>query len=393
MSAEPTRPRPPGGFVWDDRFLEYDFGPNHPFTQRSRRLAVHLLDESLRAAGNPPVNRPATVPVASEEYLRNFHLPEYLEHVREVSDSRAPGLLDRGDTPAFPGCYTASARLVAGAAWAIETALEHGRPTFHPAGGLHHAHPSRASGFCIFNDVAVAIGATIRAGRRVAYIDIDAHHGDGVMYGFYESGAVLDIDFHQDGRTLFPGTGFPQETGRGDGEGLKVNVPLPPGTGDATWVALFRRIVPPLLRSYRPDLIVLQHGADGHLDDPLTQLAYTSRGFDVVDRLVLDLGAELCGSRVVFTGGGGYRPESVARVFARAGIAVLGVALPAARDTLPEAWRREFEEEWGRAAPSTWIDPIPAGRARPSPRRDVETDLVRSLEQALGSSFPRTSAD
>jgi len=386
-------PLPSGGYVWDERFLEYDFGPDHPFSERSRRLAVRLLQRVVDSVPDLSVGYQEEVSVAPVDYLEAFHEPEYLEVVRRAGRSDHPGFLDQGDTPSFPGCYEASARIAAGAAWAVETALETNRPTFHPAGGLHHAHPGRASGFCIFNDLALAMVGAARTGRRVAYIDIDAHHGDGVMYGLYESGDVLDIDFHQDGRTLFPGTGFPEESGRGDGAGLKVNVPLAPGAGDETLLPLFHRLVPPLLRSYRPDLIVLQHGADGHVGDPLTSLEYTSRSYDAIDRLVLDLGRELCRSRVVFAGGGGYRPETVARVLARAGIAALGLEMPRGDDPLPKTWSEEFEAECGRPAPPTWIDPWPrpvAHSPRPSDRGE---EVIHQLEKALGRSFPRAGGD
>jgi acetoin utilization protein AcuC len=239
----------------------------------------------------------------------------------------------------------------------------------------------------VFNDVALAVGVAVRAGHRIAYLDIDAHHGDGVMYGFYESGRVLDIDFHQDGRTIFPGTGFADEVGRGDGEGLKVNVAVPPGAGDETILPLFRRLVPPLVRSFRPEVIVLQHGVDGHTGDPLTALEYTSTSYDEIDRIVLDLGRELCQSRVVVTGGGGYRPESVARVLARAGAAALGANLPAGRDRLPDVWRAEFEEEWGYPSPATWVDHPPEG-IRPEPGPAAVDGLLRELERALGVSLP-----
>jgi acetoin utilization protein AcuC len=379
-------PPTPGGYVWTDRFLDYDFGPDHPFTQRSRRLAVRLLQSALADDPTAKVEFLNEVPVAPWDYLATFHDPEYLELVHRASNSEHPGFLDQGDTPGFPGCFEASARIVAGAAWAVETAYVTRHPTFHPAGGLHHAHPGRASGFCVFNDLALATVEAARAGRKVAYVDIDAHHGDGVMYGLYDSGNVLDIDFHQDGRTLFPGTGFPEEAGRGDGSGLKVNIPLPPGTGDETLLPLFRRLVPPLLRSFRPDLIIVQHGADGHAGDPLAQLQYTSRSYDEIDALVLRLGQELCQSRVVFAGGGGYRPESVARVFARAGLAALGATIPAASEPLPVEWREEFRLDWGRAAPLTWLDPAPRRpHTTPSPRG---LEVVQELEKSLGRSFP-----
>jgi acetoin utilization protein AcuC len=385
---------PPGGApacVWDDRFLEYDFGPTHPFSQRSRQLAVRLMQAVLAERGEPPLELASEVPVASAEYLETFHHAAFLAEVRAASAQLYPGFLDEGSTPAFSGCYAAAARIAGGTAIALETAYTARRPTFAPAGGLHHAHPDRASGFCIFNDVALAIGSSLRAGRRVAYIDLDAHHGDGVMYGFYDSGRVLDIDFHQDGRTLFPGTGFPEEVGVGDGAGAKVNIPFPPGAGDATLLPAFHRIVPPLLRSFRPDLIVLQHGADGHEGDPLTHLRYTARSYDTIDDSVLALGRELWHSRVVVTGGGGYRPESVGRVFARAGMAALGLPRPPSEAPLPPEWRRAFAREWGRPAPDRWVDP-PSERGAFS-TAEPRSDPVGSLEKALGRRFPPGTVD
>jgi acetoin utilization protein AcuC len=378
-----------GLLVWDDRFLDYDFGPSHPFTQRSRQSAVRLLEELLPV--DFPLDRIQDVPVAKREYLRTFHDAEYIDRVERVSrrnGSASP--LDGGDTPSFPGCFEAAARVAEGAARAVDFTLGHGAPSFHPAGGLHHAHPDRASGFCIFNDVALAIGRAVASGHRVAYIDIDAHHGDGVMYGFYRSGQVLDIDFHQDGRTLFPGTGFPGETGRGDGRGLKVNLPLPPGAGDDALRPLFRQVVPPLVRTFHPDLIVLQHGADGHAGDPLTALQYTSAAYDEIDRTVLALAEELCDHRLVVTGGGGYRPESVARVFARAGAAVLGGPLPGLQEPIPPAWRASFAADWPDSAPNRWGDAPPVG-----PRtwtRETGEALVEQLESELGVRFPAAHA-
>src|SRR5208282_4093747 len=259
---------PRGQLVWDERFTDYDFGPDHPFTEQSRQSSVRLLETLLPS--DAPVEFVREVAVATREYLETFHEAEFVELVHQAGQRwGAPSPRDAGDTPSFPGCFDAAARIAEGAARAVDYALEHRAPSFHPAGGLHHAHPERASGFCIFNDVALAVGRAVAAGHRVAYVDIDAHHGDGVMYGFYSSGRVLDIDFHQDGRTLFPGTGSTDETGLADGDGLKVNLPLPPGAGDEALRPLFQRVVPPLLRSFRPDLIVLQHGADGHVGDPL----------------------------------------------------------------------------------------------------------------------------
>ncbi len=294
--------------------------------------------------------------------------------------------MDLVNTPSFAGCFAAAARLVAGADRAVRHALDTGAPAFHPGGGLHHAGRSGASGFCIFNDVGVAISDLVADGRRVAYIDIDAHHGDGVMYGFYESGRVLDIDFHQDGRTLFPGTGFPPETGRGDGAGSKVNLPLPPGAGDEAVLPLFRRLVPVLVDGFRPELIVLQHGVDGHVGDPLTHLQYTPSAYVEILQTVVRLANTHCAGRLVVVGGGGYRPESVSRVLARAGRILGGLSGPGDKEALPEPWRAEYAEEIGAEAPADWTSPC---RFERSPwRKEDEARLVQELEEVLGRKFP-----
>ena len=375
-----------GLVVWDERFTEYDFGDDHPFTERSRRSAVRLLETVV-----PQTTQfLREVPPAGHRLLETFHEPGYLTLVEGASVRGKAIPLDSGDTPAFLGCFDAAGRIVEGAVRAVDFSLHERAPAFHPAGGLHHAHPDRASGFCIFNDVAVAVKHAVSSGHRVAYLDIDAHHGDGVMYGFYDSGRVLDIDFHQDGRTLFPGTGRVDETGAGDGAGLKVNLPLPPGTGDEALEPLVRRVVPPLLRSFRPELIIVQHGADGHAGDPLTSLQYTSAAYDQVDRLVVGLAHELCQDRLVVTGGGGYRPESVARVLARAGAASLGHSPPDLDAPLAPAWRTHFQAEWDRSAPPNWRDAFPL---EPSPWSPENTEeLVATLERHLGVRLPRVPA-
>lgn len=368
--------------VWTDRFLDYDFGPHHPFTERSRGLAARLLEEALATAPSDTVGWTRSVKVADRATLETFHRAEYLEFVESASGLAKQLLLDSGDTPSFPGCYEASARLVQGAIDALDFTLEHRQPAFHPAGGLHHAHPQRASGFCIFNDVAIAVAHALKKGHRVAYIDIDAHHGDGVMYGFYDSGRVLDIDFHQDGRTLFPGTGFPYEVGRGDGAGLKANLPFPPGAGDEALLPVFRRVVPALLQQFRPDVIVLQHGVDGHFGDEIAHLQYSPRAYAEVDRMVLALAKELTRGRLLVTGGGGYRAESVSRVLARAGVILAGLPEPPDHTALPAPWRKEFRTTFGREAPETWGD---AWEPEPSPWTDAdERALVAQLESKLG---------
>ncbi len=381
--------------VWDPTFESYDFRPGHPFTEKSRRLAVRLLQESGFFSGGS-AGRPelvARVDSAGREELLRFHREDYLSLVDRAGQDRHGPSLDAGDTPSFPGCFAAAARVAGGTLAALRSVTAPGSVhAFNPAGGLHHAHPGRASGFCIFNDLAVTIRQfQHRTGtpRRVAYVDIDVHHGDGVMYGFYDDGSVLDIDFHQDGRTIFPGTGFPSETGQGDGAGLKVNVPLPPEAGDEAFLPLFEQIVPTMLRQFRPELVVLQCGMDAHVGDGLGGLQYTSRAYERAVGLLHALVHETASGRLLVTGGGGYTPEHVARGLARAALRLRNASGPAmGPEPLPAAWRTEFAELFRREAPRTWNERPEIG---PSPWTDDRSGkLLETLGERLGVRWDRS---
>jgi acetoin utilization protein AcuC len=381
--------------LWDPGFLRYDFGPGHPFTEKSRWMAVRLLEETGFFTPGPPSapTEISTVAAAERDELERFHTPRYLELVNQMGRSTSSHALDTGDTPSFPGCYEAAAAVTGGTLTGARTARDSpGVHAFNPAGGLHHAHPDRASGFCIFNDPAVAIRALEAESpmlRRVAYVDIDVHHGDGVMYGFYDDGRLLDIDFHQDGRTIFPGTGFPEETGRGDGAGLKVNLPLPPGTGDEIFLPLFEQVVPTMIRRYRPELIVLQCGMDAHEGDLLGDLRYTPAAYVRAVDLIHTLAHEVCGGRLVVTGGGGYAPENVSRGLARvAGRLDRRPDPDSPAEPLPPAWRREFERTFRQPAPNTWDEGTGAGPSRWSP--GTVDELLTTLAAKLGVRWDRS---
>ena len=227
--------------------------------------------------------------------------------------------------------------------------------SFNPSGGLHHAHPERASGFCIFNDPAVVI-AHLKSKyhvKRLLYLDIDAHHGDGVMYGYYEDPSVLDIDFHESGRFLFPGTGFPDETGEAEAKGLKFNIPLLPGTGDEAYLAAFRELVPALVKNYRPEIILVQCGADGHLDDRLAHLRLTTYVYSEVVGEMHRLAHELCNGRFLLFGGGGYTLANVPRVWTVAFAKLAGVELSG---EIPSDWSKEFRSETEDDPPTSIYD-------------------------------------
>ena len=328
------------GLVWDERSLDYDFGPEHPL----RPLRVKLTYDLIRSKGILDQNSVQVVkprPASREEILL-FHEEDYVRLVEQYS-KKGSGLLDMGDTPAFKGCYEATS-LVVGASMVAADEVMSGRLShaFNPSGGLHHAHPERASGFCIFNDPAVVI-AHLKSRykvKHIVYLDIDAHHGDGVMYGYYDDPAVLDIDFHESGNFLFPGTGFPDEIGKGEAKGLKLNVSLPPSTGDEAYLEAFQQIVPDALRKFRPEIILVQCGADGHMDDRLAHLRLTTKVYTEVVRHMHDLAHELCNGKLLLLGGGGYTLANVPRVWTVAFSTLAGLK---PTDDIPLQWSKEFE--------------------------------------------------
>jgi len=316
---------------------------------------------------------------ATRDEIRLFHEDSYVRLVEQYS-RRGSGLLDAGDTPAFKGCYEATSLVVGaslvGADMVMKGELSH---SFNPSGGLHHAHPERASGFCIFNDPAVSIAhlKSIHGVKRVVYLDIDAHHGDGVMYGFYDDPGVLDIDFHESGRYLFPGTGFPDETGVGKAAGLKVNVPLPPGTGDEAYLRAFQTVVPDLVRKFNPEIILVQCGADGHVDDRLAHLRMTTETYASIIREMHGLAHELCEGRLLLLGGGGYTLANVPRVWAFAFATLAGSSLD---DTIPSEWAREFHALTNESPPRELYD---------QPTKDSEETMkaVQAVLSELRSSL------
>ncbi|HEY0766331.1 MAG TPA: hypothetical protein VGD47_00115 [Steroidobacteraceae bacterium] len=299
------------GVVVSERLARYSFGDGHPFGPDRhaafvREFEARGLDRRVR------VLEPRT---ASDEELRSFHSAAYLEFVRERS-LNGGGFLDAGDTPAFRGVYEAAACVVGATLSAMEAIMRgECRRAFVPIAGLHHAARDRAAGFCVFNDCGVAIELLKRAGlKRVGYVDIDAHHGDGVFYAFEEDAAVVFADLHEDGRYLYPGTGALEETGRGAATGTKLNVPLPPGADDE----VFARVWPHLtahLEKFAPEFIILQCGADSVAGDPITHLRFSPRVHGRAARELAALADRLGHGRLLALGGGGYNRDNLAQAW------------------------------------------------------------------------------
>jgi acetoin utilization protein AcuC len=335
-------------FLYTDDFLAYNLGGKHPLQQTRLQMVHRLIGTYGLFSPDGPVDWITPQP-ASDDEIAEVHTEDFLEAVRRASKAhetpvRASYLkqygLGPGDTPAFPDMYEAAALYAGGTIDAARLVLSGEYETaFNVAGGLHHAHPDRASGFCTFNDLAMGIHTLLRGGcDRVAYIDIDAHHGDGVQNCFYEDGRVLTISLHQscellvNGRPFFPGTGMPREIGAGYGEGMSINVPLYPYTDDSVWHAAFDAVVPRALSRFAPDAYVLQLGADAHWQDPLTHLQLTSEGWMNAAAKLLAIAD---GKPVVVTGGGGYNIRSVARLWTMVQAMCAGVELT---DTVPPAY-------------------------------------------------------
>ncbi len=350
----------------------YDFGSVHPMQPMRLRALADLIDSLGLICVNAERREHAP---ATDEQLRVAHSARYIQAVRtlarqETDDRDRRELqsafgLGVGDTPAFAGMHAASAAIagstVAAIAAVLSGDLDH---AFSPAGGLHHAMRERASGFCVYNDVVVGIkGGLLQREARVLYVDFDAHHGDGVQAAFYESPRVLTVSLHESGRYLFPGTGETHETGSGDGAGFSLNVPVQPFTQDESWLEIVRVLLPALCEDFRPDLIVTQHGLDGHIWDPLTHLALTNTAFAEQTALVHRLAHEWCQGRWVACGGGGYQPLLVVpRAWTALWSEMTGHSLP---DRLPEQWLARWATHSSEPIPETFSDPDEAGTAMP----------------------------
>ena len=384
--------------VWDDELLAYDLGPEHPLNPVRLALTVSLARQ-LGVLDRPTVTTVAPRP-AGEDLLTLVHDPAYLDVVR-AAPGHPWGLghgFESADNPIFPHMYEASALIAGGSVLAAERVWSgQSQHAVNIAGGLHHAMRSRASGFCVFNDPAIAIARLLELGaERVAYVDVDVHHGDGVQAAFYGDPRVLTVSLHQSPLTLFPGTGFPDEVGRGDAVGASVNVALPAGTGDEGWHRAFAAVVPSVLRSFRPQVLVTQAGCDTHHEDPLAELALTVDGQRSSYMVLHELAHELCEGRWVAFGGGGY---GLVRCVPRAWTHLLAEAVGeriAPGSPVPEAWLDEVRERGLRTEPPramTELQPAPQGIAWLGWQPGVDSPLDRAIAATRRAVFPLHGLD
>jgi len=365
--------------VYSDKYLSYDLGAAHPFSP----LRLQMLAELLRELD--PDFAPREPQQATREELLWVHADRYLKRVEAASRGERPAdLAEYGlgtsDTPAFPNMDEAARWLVGGTLSAARLVSSgRARRVLQLGGGLHHAQFDRASGFCVYNDLAVAIKHFLDEGMRVLYVDVDVHHGDGVQWLFYDEPRVLTLSLHESGRYLFPGTGGVYEIGQGAGTGYSWNWPLEPFTNDGVYVEGFQTLLDKALSWFRPDVILVQPGADAHFLDPLADLLLSTRTYRRVFELLLAGAADYTEGRIVFTLGGGYAFDSTVRVWALLYHLLSERPLPR---SLPEGWRRRWQERLGKELSSELCDsavPPPVERQAEIERYD-RNGVERLLE-------------
>ena len=379
--------------VWNEDLLGYDLG-DHPLDPVRVELTIELARQ-LGVLDRPGVRLEAPA-AADDEALLRVHTPGYLEAVKNATRATIGHGLNTPDNPVFPGMHHASA-LVVGATVRAAEAVWRGETTHAVSisGGLHHAMPDRASGFCVYNDPAVAIARLLDLGaERIGYVDVDVHHGDGVQEIFYDDPRVMTISLHETPLALFPGTGFPAETGGPDAAGTAINIALPPGTGDAGWLRAFHAVVPSALKTFHPQVLVTQCGADTHRLDPLADLRLSVDGQRATYLALRQLADDLCEGRWIATGGGGYAlVEAVPRAWTHLLAIVSGDPLDPATET-PLAWR----ELASRRCPDRMCPDVMTDRADPSfapwsPGYDAPDAIDRAILATRQAVFPLLGLD
>ncbi len=363
-------------YVHDPGFTMYRFSGEHPLNPARLEL-TYILCRSAGLLEDADVIPPRQ---AAMDELLLWHSGDYIDVIRQMDETGSHPLaanygFDSRDNIPFKGIFTASA-LRAGGTMAALDALLDGRcqAAFAPSGGFHHAMPATASGFCVFNDVVLAIKRLLAAALRVAYIDIDAHHADGVQAAFYSSPDVLVLSVHESGGTLFPGTGFVREAGQGPGLGYNINMPLAAGSGDDIYHAAASRLAA-FVHAYKPDIIVAQLGSDAHTDDPLSHMNLTTIGYENLVGLIAKLAAESASGKLLAVGGGGYNLAVVPRCWALAFSHITGRKMT----KLPS--QLLHQPSWSGPPIASLRDPVPSTSGKRAWRHYHKT--IRELVQLL----------
>ena len=339
--------------VYHPDYKKYDLGDMHPFSPLRNLLLVDLLKEMGEFVD---YEKPECV---TPEELMKIHSAKYIETVEAISEGKdVEGAEAYGfgtqDNPIVKGMAEAARLHAGGTKFGAELILKgEANKVLQLGGGFHHAHPSLAAGFCIYNDLALAIKTFTEAGWHVTYIDVDVHHGDGVQEIFYSDGKVMTISFHESGEYLFPGTGWIYEMGAGMGRSLKLNLPLEPFTEGDSYFEVFERVTQQALSWFRPNVIVVQAGADAHYSDPLADLLLTTQDYEKIFKKLLELSDKFSGGKILFTLGGGYSLLSTIRVWAILYFLFLGKEIPG---NIPESWIQKWEGKFNSKFPRQFHD-------------------------------------
>ncbi|KAB2954161.1 acetoin utilization protein AcuC [Heliorestis acidaminivorans] len=371
--------------IYSPALHAYKFGPDHPFNPLRLELTVDLIEKY----GILPAEQKFEPETCELEDILMVHQSNFVHLIEKASQGEAskdllrPYGLGSDDTPAFPGMFEATKTVLGatllGAKMIMEGKSDH---VFSIGGGLHHGHRNKASGFCILNDAAVAISYLQRKyGLKVAYIDTDAHHGDGVQFIFYDDPTVLTISLHETGRYLFPGTGQVEERGRFEGYGFSVNLPLEAYTEDDSFIELYEQSIEPLLEAFQPDILITQNGCDAHYLDPLTHLAVTTRTFEVIPHIAHRLAHKYCQGRWLALGGGGYDHwRVVPRAWTLLWAEMNDITLP---NEIPQEWLQRWQKQSPVSLPLYLRDG--ENEFPPIPRREIITDKNKvTLQRTMG---------
>ncbi|MDQ1280094.1 MAG: Acetoin utilization protein AcuC [Thermoproteota archaeon] len=324
-------------FIYHPDYLKYQFGPEHPFKPIREKYTLDFLKELGVFGEKMKYYEPEP---ATEEDLLSVHSREYINFVKKMC-KEGHGYLDQGDTPATKGLYEGACSVVGGSILGAKLIMGgQVNHAFNPGGGLHHAKADSASGFCVFNDIAIATRFLQKKYdlRKIAIVDIDGHHGDGTQRIFYKEN-ILKISLQRVG--IFPGTGYVKEIGEGAGKGYSVNIPLPGDVDDESYLRAFQEVVPPLIEKYEPEIIINQFGVDGHYQDPLVGLALTTQGYERISKIMHDLAHRFSDGRLLILGGGGYGVNNTAKCWAIM-FTTISEALP--KESI-ERYNRLFDRE------------------------------------------------
>jgi len=371
-------------FIYSPLFQKYKFHDEHPFNQLRVELTLDLL-KSLNAISEEDIVYPR---VASDDELALVHDRQYIQAVKLAGEGKlnSDEALNYGlgteDTPIFPKMHEASALLVGGTLTAVDYVMtKKAKHALNLGGGLHHGFRGKASGFCIYNDSAVAIKYILeKYGARVLYVDTDAHHGDGVQWAFYDEPNVCTLSIHETGRYLFPGTGDITERGQGAGYGFSFNIPLDAFTEDDSWLNAYRKSFQEVADFFKPDVIITQNGADSHFFDPLTHLCATMKIYREIPKLAHELAHQYTNGRWIAVGGGGY---DVWRVVPRAWAHIwLEMKNHKVSGSLPEEWINRWQHKAPVQLIKEWEDP--SNLYQPIPRKqEIEEKNLITLKKAL----------